>query len=98
MKLSNRTVLVTGGTSGIGLGIAEAFQQSKSRVIVCGRNKEKLSAVKEKFPDITAIPCDVGDAQAEEETRRGSASPFSRPRYSGQQRGDTEIYRSEKRI
>ena len=63
MKLSNRTVLVTGGTSGIGLGIAEAFQQSKSRVIVCGRNKEKLSTVKEKFPDITALPCDVGDAR-----------------------------------
>ena len=42
MKLSNRTVLVTGGTSGIGLGIAEAFQRSKSRVIVCGRDREKL--------------------------------------------------------
>ena len=63
MKLSNRTVLVTGGTGGIGLGIAEAFQKSNSRVIVCGRNKEKLSAVKEKFPDIAVIPCDVGDAQ-----------------------------------
>ena len=63
MKLSNRTVLVTGGTSGIGLGIAEAFQRSKSRVIVCGRNREKLSMVKEKFPDITALPCDVGDAR-----------------------------------
>jgi uncharacterized oxidoreductase len=62
MKISNRTVLVTGGTSGIGLGIAEAFQRSKSRVIVCGRNREKLSMVKEKFPDITAIPCDVVDA------------------------------------
>ena len=61
MKLSNRTVLVTGGTSGIGLGIAEAFQQSKSSVIVCGRNKEKLSAVKEKHPDITTLSCDVGD-------------------------------------
>jgi uncharacterized oxidoreductase len=62
MELSNRTVLVTGGTGGIGLGIAEAFQQSKSRVIICGRNKEKLSKVKEKFPDITTLPCDIGDA------------------------------------
>ena len=62
MKISNRTVLVTGGTSGIGLGIAEAFHRSKSIVIVCGRNREKLSMVKEKFPDITAIPCDIGDA------------------------------------
>ena len=63
MKLSNRTVLVTGGTSGIGLGIAEAFQRSKSRVIVCGRNREKLSTVKEKFPDIMVLHCDVGDAR-----------------------------------
>lgn len=63
MKLSNRTVLITGGTGGIGLGIAEAFQKSNSRVIVCGRNREKLSRVKEKFPDITAISCDIGDAR-----------------------------------
>jgi uncharacterized oxidoreductase len=63
MKLSNRTVLVTGGTSGIGLGIAEAFYQSKSKVIVCGRNRQKLSAVEKKFPDIIALQCDVGDAK-----------------------------------
>jgi uncharacterized oxidoreductase len=63
MKFSNKTVLVTGGTSGIGLGIAEAFYQSKSKVIVCGRNRQKLSAVEKKFPDIIALQCDVGDAQ-----------------------------------
>ena len=63
MKLSNRTVLVTGGTNGIGLGIAEAFHRSKSRVIVCGRDREKLSMVEEEFPNITALPCDVGDAR-----------------------------------
>jgi uncharacterized oxidoreductase len=62
MELSNRTVLVTGGTSGIGLGIAEAFHRSKSKVIVCGRNKKKLSRVEARFPDITALSCDLGDA------------------------------------
>jgi uncharacterized oxidoreductase len=63
MKLSNRTVLVTGGTSGIGLGIAEAFHQAKSQVIVCGRSREKLSALKAKYPDIAALPCDVADTR-----------------------------------
>ncbi len=67
MQLSNRTVLVTGGTSGIGLGLAEAFLREKSKVIVCGRNKEKLENAKIKHPDITAIPCDVGDARQRKE-------------------------------
>jgi uncharacterized oxidoreductase len=61
MELSNRTVLVTGGTSGIGLGIAEAFYQTKSKVIICGRSREKLSEVKEKFPGVEVLRCDVGD-------------------------------------
>lgn len=62
MQLSNRTVLVTGGTSGIGLGLAEAFLKAGSRVMVCGRNKEKLARVKEKFPEIIAMACDVSSA------------------------------------
>jgi uncharacterized oxidoreductase len=60
MELSNRTVLVTGGTSGIGLGIAEAFFRSGSKVIVCGRDKKKLTMVEERFPNITALSCDLG--------------------------------------
>jgi len=63
MELSNRTVLVTGGTSGIGLGIAEAYQQAKSKVVVCGRDKKRLSSVGNQFPDITALVCDLADAK-----------------------------------
>jgi uncharacterized oxidoreductase len=66
MKLSNRTVLVTGGTSGIGLGLADAFQRSNSTVIVCARDGKKLSAVERTHPGITALRCDVGDVRERE--------------------------------
>ena len=70
MDLSNRTVLVTGGTSGIGLGLAEAMLRAKSTVIVCGRDTKKLAAVEKQFPEITAIRCDVGDARQREDLAR----------------------------
>jgi uncharacterized oxidoreductase len=66
MELSNRTVLITGGTDGIGFGLAEAFYRSKSKVIVCGRDKEKLIAVEKKFPEFTVIPCDIADVKQRE--------------------------------
>ncbi len=66
MNLSDRTILVTGGTGGIGLGIAEAFYRLNVRVIVCGRNREKLSTVENNLPGITALPCDVCDARQRE--------------------------------
>lgn len=76
MKISDRTVLVTGGTSGIGLGIAEAFQKSNNKVIICGRDGEKLSRVKEKFPDIVTISCDVGEVQQREKLAEEVLSRF----------------------
>jgi uncharacterized oxidoreductase len=66
MELSNRTVLVTGGSSGIGLGIAEVFHRSKSRVIICGRDRKKLYALERTLPEIAVLCCDVGDATQRE--------------------------------
>lgn len=63
MDLSNRTVLITGGSSGIGLGIAEAFHSRGSTVILCGRSEAALAAAAERLPGVTTLVCDVGDEQ-----------------------------------
>ncbi len=63
MELSGRTILITGGASGIGLGLAATFRQSRNRVIICGRSQDKLAQVKEKYPDITTLTCDISDVE-----------------------------------
>jgi uncharacterized oxidoreductase len=62
MDFSNNTVLITGGASGIGLSLASHFVQSGSRVIVCGRNKNKLEEAQVKHPGITPYVCDVANS------------------------------------
>ena len=50
MNIEGRVVLVTGGSTGIGLAIARAFVERKSTVIVCGRDSERLSRAKRDNP------------------------------------------------
>jgi NAD(P)-dependent dehydrogenase (short-subunit alcohol dehydrogenase family) len=63
-KLLNRTALVTGGGSGIGLGIARAFAAEGCRVVIAGRNAEKLRQAAEDWrgePPLLFHPVDVAD-------------------------------------
>jgi short-subunit dehydrogenase involved in D-alanine esterification of teichoic acids len=59
MKLSGQTVLITGGASGIGLALAERFIQNDNKVIVIGRNADKLDRLKDKYPGVTTYCCDL---------------------------------------
>ncbi|TGE36060.1 SDR family NAD(P)-dependent oxidoreductase [Desulfosporosinus fructosivorans] len=61
MKTSGRTVLITGGGSGIGLAIAERFYKAGNKVIICGRRKEILQDALERLPDLHTIVCDIAN-------------------------------------
>ena len=63
MDLSNRTVLITGGSSGIGFGLAEAFRHRGSTVILAARNERALAAAAERLPGVVTLPCDLADQQ-----------------------------------
>ena len=52
--LENKVALITGGSSGIGLSIAEAFVRSGASVVITGRNKNKLEATKKRIESVTS--------------------------------------------
>lgn len=59
MKVSGNTILITGGATGIGLALAEAFVKTGNEVIVCARTEENLKQAKEKVPQIHVKKCDI---------------------------------------
>ncbi|NRA19245.1 MAG: SDR family oxidoreductase [Oceanospirillaceae bacterium] len=56
-------VLITGGASGIGLKIAEAFAASSAQIYICGTNVEKLEKCLSDHPSWNGSRCDISDDQ-----------------------------------
>lgn len=63
MQLANQKILITGGATGIGLGLTERFLKENNTVIICGRRAEILAEVKSKFPEVITKVCDVSLAE-----------------------------------
>jgi uncharacterized oxidoreductase len=70
MKLSGNTILITGGTSGIGLGLAKRFVELDNEVIITGRNQSKLDAAKAAHPTLHILRSDCSDLAAVSELAR----------------------------
>lgn len=61
MNLSENTILITGGSSGIGFEMAKEFLKRKNKVIITGRNEQRLQRVREKLNGVVAIKSDVSN-------------------------------------
>jgi uncharacterized oxidoreductase len=61
MKLTGRTILITGGSAGIGLAFALKFLELGNEVIVTGRRQSVLNQVNSKYPKLHTIQSDVAD-------------------------------------
>ncbi|MEQ8352915.1 MAG: SDR family NAD(P)-dependent oxidoreductase [Leptospiraceae bacterium] len=62
MKISGNTVLITGGTSGIGLALANAFHSAGNQIIITGRDKKKLRKVLNNEPHWMGFAADLSTA------------------------------------
>ena len=64
-RFHDNKVLVTGGTSGIGLATARLFAREGAAVMICGRSAERLAAALADLGSagdtVAGVPCDVGD-------------------------------------
>jgi uncharacterized oxidoreductase len=64
MKMSNNTILITGGTSGIGEALAARFLERGNTVLITGRTEEKLAIARQSLPGVHTYVSDVSNPAA----------------------------------
>jgi uncharacterized oxidoreductase len=59
MKITDNTILITGGATGIGFALAEMFANTGNKVIICGRRIVKLNEARDKISQLNIKVCDL---------------------------------------
>ncbi len=64
LDLGGKTVLITGGSKGIGLACADAFRAEGAAVVICSRESSNLERAAASRPGLHTVAADLTDAQA----------------------------------
>jgi uncharacterized oxidoreductase len=59
MNLQEKRIIVTGGSSGIGLALAHAFAEAGGHVVITGRSEARLKEAAASHANLTGMVCDV---------------------------------------
>jgi len=62
MRLIGKSILITGGATGIGFALARELLTRGNRVIICGRRQDKVDAAMAALPGLRGLACDVSNA------------------------------------
>lgn len=61
MKLKDRALLITGGTSGIGYALVKSLAEKNQKIIVIARNPVRLERLKSQFPNVHTYKCSLAN-------------------------------------
>ena len=76
MKLEGRTILITGGTSGIGFELAKRLIARRNTVIITGRDRQKLEEAKSALPGVHTLQSDASRPEDIEALRQRVTTEF----------------------